>query len=168
MFPAGVNTTYKRTDFATWRNVNRLKRELVSSTDNCLKSTIFDLKIASIQTASWSDSHERGSETKAPHNHHLFLLLARSSMLVLLLKCQPPLKQLPRGVPSCPDRGIFSSLCPRISMSHLSIVPFILPQQGIGPARALIQLFNVLMTLGRPDTEGTNWTALVVKIHVSW
>lgn len=128
----------------------------------------FRLKIASIQTASWSDSHERGSETKAPHNHHLFLLLARSSMLVLLLKRQPPLKQLPRGVPSCPDRGIFSSLCPRISMSHLSIVPFILPQQGIGPARALIQLFNVLMTLGRPETEGTNWTALVVKIHVSW
>lgn len=34
--------------------------------DNC-----FQAKIASIQTASWPDSHERASETKAPHNHHL-------------------------------------------------------------------------------------------------
>lgn len=28
-------------------------------------------KIASIQAASWPDSHEKGWETKAPHNHHL-------------------------------------------------------------------------------------------------
>lgn len=31
----------------------------------------FQRKIASIQSASWPDSHEKGSETKAPHNHHL-------------------------------------------------------------------------------------------------
>lgn len=31
----------------------------------------FQRKIAPIQGASWSDSHEKGSETKARHNHHL-------------------------------------------------------------------------------------------------
>lgn len=28
-------------------------------------------KIALNETASWPDSHEKGSETKAPYNHHL-------------------------------------------------------------------------------------------------
>lgn len=36
-----------------------------------LQDNNFQHKIASIQTGSWPDSHENGSETKAPHNHHL-------------------------------------------------------------------------------------------------
>lgn len=68
-------------------------------------------------------------------------------MLILLLKWQPPLKRLSWGVPSCPDRGIFPSIHPRISMSHLSMTPFTLPQWGIRAAQTLIQLLNVLMTL---------------------
>lgn len=48
---------------------------------------------------------------------------------------------------SCPDRGIFYSIHPRISMSHLSMTPFTLPQWGIRAAQTLKRLLNVLMTL---------------------
>lgn len=48
---------------------------------------------------------------------------------------------------SCPDRGIYYSIHPRISMLHLSIMPFTLPQWGIRGAQTVIRLLNVLMTL---------------------
>lgn len=58
-------------DFAKWHGVNQCNWGLLtSSTDNCLETTVFKQKLP-IQTASWPDSHERASETKAPHNHRL-------------------------------------------------------------------------------------------------
>lgn len=92
-----------------------------------------------------------------------FLFLAWSSILVLLLKWQPPLMRLPWGVPSCPDRRIFSSLCPRISMSDLSIVPFILPQWDISPAQTLIHLLNVLMIFWPPTDRGHKFDCTCCK-----
>lgn len=130
-----------------WHNVNRLNWGLhISSTDNCLKTTIFNKKLPLFRRLHGMTVMKRVQKQKHLITIISILLLARSTMLVLLLKWRPPQKLLPRGVPSCPVRGIFSSICPWISMSHLSIVPFILLQRDISPALTLIQLFDVLMT----------------------
>lgn len=58
-------------------------------------------KIASIQAASWPDSHEKGWETKAPHNHHLLSFPCHSA------DASPAGEtRLPWGAASCPVRGI--------------------------------------------------------------
>lgn len=153
----------QRTGFAMWHDVNQLKWGLfISSTDNCLKTTIFNIKLPLFRQVHGLTVMKRVQKQRHLITIISFLLLARSAMLVPLLKWQPPLKQLSWGVPSCPDRGIFSSICPpRISMSHLSIVPFIRPQQGLSPARTLIQLLNVLMTLWPPTGRGH-------KFNLTW
>lgn len=145
----------QRTDFAIWHNASQLKWGLFfSSTDKCLKTKLFNIILALFRQLHALTIMKRVQKQKHLITTIPFLLLARSSMLVLLLKWQPPLKQLPWSVSSCPDRGIFSSICTRISMSHLSIVPFIRPQWGISPALTLIQLLYVLMTLWPPVDRG--------------
>lgn len=122
----------------------------------------FQHKIASIQTGSWPDSHEKGSETKAPHNHHLLSFACQISYASPAVEMAAPSEA---AVMRCSfmswQRNIFFYLPPRISMSHLSIVPFIRPQQGISPARTHIQLLNVLMTLWPPTGRGH-------KFNLTW
>lgn len=104
----------QRTGFAMWHDVNQLKWGLfISSTDNCLKTTIFNIKLPLFRQVHGLTVMKRVQKQRHLITIISFLLLARSAMLVPLLKWQPPLKQLSWGVPSCPDRGIFSSCDPK-------------------------------------------------------
>lgn len=100
-------------DFAKWHGVNQCNWGLLtSSTDNCLETTVFKQKLPLFRRLHGLTVMKGLQKQKHLITIVSFLLLARSTVLVLLLKWQPPLKRLPWGVPSCPDRGIFSSICP--------------------------------------------------------
>lgn len=126
----------------------------IPTTDNCLETTISNQKRAQLRWLHGLTVMKGLQKQKHLITIISFLLLATSTMLVLLLKWQPPLKRLPWGAPSCPDRGIFSSICPWISMSHLSMMPFIPPQRGTSPVLTLIQLSDLLMTPWPPVNPG--------------
>ncbi len=115
----------------------------------------FPKKIASIQTASWLDSHEKGSETKAPYNHHLLSFTCQINYASPAVEMAAPSEAAAMRCSFMSwQRNLFFYLPPRISMSHLSIAPIIPRQRGTGPALTLIRLFDVLMTLWPPIDPG--------------
>ena len=93
------------------------------------------------------------------------LWLARSTPLAPLLKWQPPLKQLPRGVPSCPDRGIMSSVCPPELACHIHRSG-LLSRCSVTPAQRQHSFGSLmpLMTLWPPPDWGRTLNCTWCKV----
>lgn len=156
-------------DFAVWQDVNQLNWGLYSlSTDNCLKTTISSKKKPLLSSfMAWQSW--KGFRNKST--------LQPSSPLFYL----PDQLRQPccwNGSPlwsSCHEVFLhvlteesFLLFCPRISMSHLSIAPFILPPRGTRPALTLIQPFDVLMTLWTPIDWGHKFNCTWCKDACLW
>lgn len=94
-------------------------------------------KIASIQAASWHDSHEKGWKTKAPHNHHFLSFLCHSADATPAGEMAAPSEEA--AMRFCfmsrqRNRTIFFTLAKQLKLAcHIYRAnPFIQPQRGIG------------------------------------
>lgn len=108
-------------------------------------------KIASIQTASWSDSHERGSETKAPHSTIPVLWLSGSSALVPAAEMAAPSEE---AAIRCSfmswQKNLFFYSAPELACHIYRSCLSLCPSGASGGAQTLTQLLDVLLTLGPP------------------